>query len=236
MTLDAIRNIEFNRGRGYRADEVDDFIDSCVETVEALQRENQTLNQKLKVLADKLVEYRNEEDNIRSALLSAQRTGEIIIREAKEQAERILKDAEDSARREREDCRGAITDEQKELQRVRQEAAAFREQLLSLYKEHLSLINLLPKKEALVEDSAEEDGSSAEETPVAADTVVEPEAVSDQEDTEENDEREMTSVSRFSNLKFGADYDIREDDEEEENDDEDDDEGKQGHNLFRKRR
>ena len=92
MTLDSIRNVEFSRGRGYRADEVDDFIDACVETVETLQRENETLNQKMKVLADKLVEYRNEEDSIRAALLSAQRTGDIIIREAKDQAEQILQE------------------------------------------------------------------------------------------------------------------------------------------------
>ena len=95
MTLDSIRNVEFTRGRGYRADEVDDFIDACVETMEALQRENDTLNQKMKVLADKLVEYRHDEDSIRSALLSAQRTGDGILRDAKEQAEKIVQEALD---------------------------------------------------------------------------------------------------------------------------------------------
>ena len=76
MTLEDIRNVAFSRGRGYRAEEVDDFIDECVAAMEQLVRENDVVNQKMKVLADKLAEYRNDEDSIRSALLNAQRTGD----------------------------------------------------------------------------------------------------------------------------------------------------------------
>ena len=86
MTLEDIRNIEFNRGRGYRSEEVDDFIDECVATMEHLVQENAEVNQKMKALADKVAEYRNDEDSIRAALLSAQRTGDTIIREAQAKA------------------------------------------------------------------------------------------------------------------------------------------------------
>lgn len=47
--------------------------------VEALNREKQDLQKKLEVLADKLVEYRNDEDSIRTALLSAQRLGDATL-------------------------------------------------------------------------------------------------------------------------------------------------------------
>lgn len=227
MTLDSIRNVEFSRGRGYRADEVDDFIDACVETVETLQRENETLNQKMKVLADKLVEYRNEEDSIRAALLSAQRTGDIIIREAKDQAEQILQEAQEKARRAREDCQGAITDEQKELDRVQREVAAFKARMLSLYKEHLALINVLPEVKEAPAAAEEEPVTAAEPVTPAEDVVVAPEAASaDEAPAEET----MKSVSRFSNLKFGADYNISDDDDEDDEDD------KKAHNPFRRKK
>ncbi|MBO5928800.1 MAG: DivIVA domain-containing protein, partial [Clostridia bacterium] len=57
MTLEEIRHVEFTSGRGYRAEEVDDFIDECVETLEHYRKESEELNHKLKVLADKVAEY-----------------------------------------------------------------------------------------------------------------------------------------------------------------------------------
>lgn len=240
MTLDAIRNVEFSRGRGYRADEVDDFIDNCIETVEALQRENEMLGQKVKVLADKITEYRAEEDNIRAALISAQRAGDVVLREANEKAEKILEEAGEKAKRIREDAVGAIGDEQQELKRIQNEVAAFKARMLSLYKEHLSLINLLPdvKVEAAPEAAppapvpetvvqppvpiAEEAAPAAEPVVVAPETAEEPSA-----DTAA--ETEMKPISRFANLKFGANYNIADDDDEE-------DTGKRSHNPFRKKK
>ena len=90
-TAAEIRNVEFTKNMGgYKAAEVDAFVDNCADTVEKLTAEKEELNKKLSILADKLVEYRRDEDSIRSALLSAQRMGDSIVREAKEQAEEIV--------------------------------------------------------------------------------------------------------------------------------------------------
>lgn len=223
MTLDNIRNIEFSRGRGYRADEVDDFIDSCVETVEALTQENETLNQKMKVLADKITEYRNDEDNIRSALLSAQRAGETILRDANARAEQILKDAEEKAHTIREDAKTAIAAENEELARVQREVAAFKARMLSLYKEHLALINVLP----------EDAPPPAVSTPTEADVVVAPDTTSEEAPAAEEEQK---PVSRFANLKFGTDYNIADDEDEHNDGDATDDDGVRVHNPFRKRK
>ena len=60
-TPDDIRNIQFTKSMGgYKTAEVDPFIDKCADTVEALLREKAELTKKLEVLADKLVEYRND--------------------------------------------------------------------------------------------------------------------------------------------------------------------------------
>ena len=94
LTVNDIRNVRFTTSMGkYKAAEVDEFIDRCAETISALTAAKIELEKKLEVLADKLVEYRNDEDNIRTALLSAQKLGDTVVREARHKAGLILDDA-----------------------------------------------------------------------------------------------------------------------------------------------
>ena len=98
LTAVDIRNAEFYRAaRGYKTEEVDVFIEQVAQTVEALQRDNQELMRKLEVLADKIEEYRKDEDSIRTALLTAQRMGDQIVREAKESVSSLVEDSEKQA-------------------------------------------------------------------------------------------------------------------------------------------
>lgn len=215
MTLDEIRNVEFSRGRGYRAEEVDDFIDACAATVEQLLREKEELNQKMKVLADKVVEYRNDEDSIRAALLNAQRAGDAALREAEEKAAQLRSDAQREAENIHQTALGKIDAEKAELERVQREVAAFKARMLSLYKEHLELIGMLPEEEKTAE-AAPAETTPVEEAPVAAepDVVVAP-AVEEAVPAKEAEE-EMKPMSRFSDLKFGNDYDIHADEDEDD--------------------
>ncbi len=232
MTLENIRNVEFNRGRGYRADEVDDFIDACADTVQQLIQEKEELNQKMKLLADKLVEYRNDEDSIRAALLNAQRTGDTVLREAEQKAQQIIDGAKAEAEQARQQVLARIEAEKAELEQVQREVAAFKARMLTLYKEHLELLQLLPEpaaapeqpadtapveaSEAVTEEAkteSEPETAAPVEAPATDDVVVAPPteevvSVADQEEP-------MKPVSRFSNLKFGNDYDIHADDEDE---------------------
>ena len=173
LTADKIRHITFTPGRGntYRDTDVDDFVDQCADTVQALTARIDELNQKMEVLADKLVEYRNEEDSIRSALLSAQRLGDSIVREAKQKAELMLDDARIKADKIKATARREIGDEELELKRIQKEVSDFKAKLLDMYRQHLSLIDLLPEvKEEDVPAAAEpvaEEPASADVAPAA---------------------------------------------------------------------
>lgn len=228
MTLDEIRNVEFSRGRGYRAEEVDDFIDACTETVEQLIREKEELNQKMKVLADKLVEYRNDEDSIRAALLNAQRAGDTALREAEKKAAAIVKQAEGDAENIHAVAMNKIEAEKKELERVQREVAAFKARLMSLYKEHLAIIGMLPEPEKAEQPAGEEAVAEGETAPVAEEDVVVAPAAEETIQPAAEEEEEMKPVSRFADLKFGEDYDISADEDDE------DDEKPRG--LFKKRK
>lgn len=211
LTADKIRHITFTPGRGntYRDTDVDDFVDQCADTVQALTARIDELNQKMEVLADKLVEYRNEEDSIRSALLSAQRLGDSIVREAKQKAELMLDDARIKADKIKENARREIGDEELELKRIQKEVSDFKAKLLDMYRQHLSLIDLLPEvkeedvpaaAEPVAEAPASADVAPAAEVPQQPETEAAPAAEVSDASAESGEEPVSEEVSLVDSL------------------------------------
>lgn len=243
LTLQQIRDVVFEKKMsGYKMSEVDDFIDACAETVRELMVERDELNRKLELLAEKLLEYKNQEDSIHTTLLGAQRSAEAIVREANHKAELILRDARIKAENIEETAAAAITAQQEELRRLEQEVSNFRKRLMTIYRQHIELISELPAvEEPVAEEAPVEDVSSGAPTaeeparqPVFEEVSVE-EALADTEipaeeapaeeapaeaapeaPAEEAPAAEGTARrrrARFSDLKFGEDYDISSDEE-----------------------
>lgn len=100
LTPKQIKNHEFQlAGRNaYRASDVDDFIAEIYESYEQMFRENAELVKKLSLLADKVSEYKNDEDNIRNALLMAERMKDSILAEAQDKAKAALAATEERVR------------------------------------------------------------------------------------------------------------------------------------------
>ena len=91
-------------GRFYDCSEVDSFFSDVTQTLDAVtgayekaKRDNEELINKIKVLSNKIEEYRSDEDNLRSALLIAQRAADSVMKEAKEEAEKIVGAANEEA-------------------------------------------------------------------------------------------------------------------------------------------
>ncbi len=82
---------------GYQMASVDDFLDTLTEDYTSLYKENATLKSKLKVLAEKIEEYRATEDAMRSTLLTAQRMAAKMVEEAETEKAQILERAEADA-------------------------------------------------------------------------------------------------------------------------------------------
>ena len=100
LTPQQVKNHRFQLGsRGtYRAEEVDAFVQELTASFEEAYTQNEALLKKISLLADKVEEYRRDEDTIRSALLVAQRTADQVVREAKEKADACLAGAENRAK------------------------------------------------------------------------------------------------------------------------------------------
>lgn len=95
LTPAKIKNHHFEAaGRNaYKADSVDRFFEEVSASFEQMFRENGEMYKKISLLAERLEEYRNDEDNIRNALLTAQRMSEQIQREAREKADTLVSEA-----------------------------------------------------------------------------------------------------------------------------------------------
>ena len=76
---------------GYDMAAVDDFLDEAANDYSAIAKENMVLKSKMKVLVDKIEEYRTTEDTMRQTLLSAQKLAAGIEAEARGQAEAIAR-------------------------------------------------------------------------------------------------------------------------------------------------
>lgn len=168
-----IRTVTFDKAvRGYRTEDVDAFLQQVAEQMEQLTAEKEDKEQKLYILAQKIEEYRKDEDNLKTALLNAQRMGENVIKEAKQKAESILREAGIKA----EDITRAATEQVQEerlqLESIKAEVAQFKNNVLSLYKQHIESLSTLPGGDAEEEEPEPETEAPAGPEAQAAEAPV----------------------------------------------------------------
>ena len=96
ITAQDIREKTFDKARigGYDMASVDDFLEELAEDVTAAQKENAVLKSKMKILVDKIEEYRANEEALNMAVLSAQKLAVQIESEARERARAMLAEAD----------------------------------------------------------------------------------------------------------------------------------------------
>ena len=78
---------------GYRPEDVDQFLAQVASDYETLYNNNADSEEKIMKLVDKINEYREDEDAIKDALLSAQKESKRILADAKAQSEQMINEA-----------------------------------------------------------------------------------------------------------------------------------------------
>ena len=185
LTVKEINEVSFGKAgfSGYKPEDVDNFIDEVVESFTQLQAErddalqqstqlnqqmeelnrqvaelkakNNELQKKLGILAQKIESYREEEDGIKEAILSAQRMGKealqdakgkaaVMLADAEENAKKILENARDDAAKAAREYANQVEQKRSELEEMKRQVSAFRVSLLEMYKKHLESINHIP--------------------------------------------------------------------------------------------
>lgn len=189
LTVKEINEVSFGKAgfSGYKPEDVDNFIDQVAASFQELlsQREaavkqaeelaglntelaskNADSQRKLSILAQKVEAYRQEEEGIKEAILSAQRMSKSLVQEARQEADSILQDArtkaeekllaaneearkitesaEQSAAKAAKEYAQQAEQKKNELEEIKKQVTAFRSSLLEMYKNHLECIDHIP--------------------------------------------------------------------------------------------
>lgn len=83
---------------GYNIAEVDALMVESAATIDAYEKQSGDLYHKLEVLAGKIEEYRQEEDAIKTALVTAQKMADKITKESNETASLLISKSEETAK------------------------------------------------------------------------------------------------------------------------------------------
>ena len=188
---------------GYNATAVDEFLEGVAEDYSALYQENATLKSKLKVMVDKVEEYRATEEAMRSALLAAQKTAESILKDAETRRDEILANASDEALARRDDCRKEVAELEERMRRGRTEMARFVASGRELCSQELKFLEQLPQMQVNVtlpdygDKASEPDKAPEKEKPSAKDA-------SGKGVTLDKEEKPASEAApRLDELKFG---------------------------------
>ena len=128
---------------GYNMSQVDEFLDVLTGDYSTLYSENAVLKSKMKVLVDKVEEYRSTEEAMRKALMTAQRMADELVKEAEQKKAQIIAEAEAEAVRRKDELSQELKAEEYRLQTAQQATAVFVEQVRSLQADQLQLLDRL---------------------------------------------------------------------------------------------
>ena len=206
---------------GYNMAMVDEFLDELTDDYTSLYKENAALKAKLKVLVDKVEEYRATEDSMRAALLTAQRMANTMVEEAEEKKKAMLAGAEDEARAKIGALQSDVELEQRRLNAAKAATAEFLQKTRELAQAQLALIerapDLTPEEIAGGENilasfrpAAEEAAPEKAQETAPAEEQSAPKAEEPKAEPLEPDDSPFVETAshaiRLDDLKFGRNY------------------------------
>ena len=146
--------------RGYNPAEVDEYIAFLIEKYSEAYRENNELERKLQVVVTSLDEIKDEEESIRSTLLSAQKMADKIIQDANERSDIITGAVKERCDAVIAEFKEQLRAEKEEMWDLRSRIVDFKKQLFALYRSHIEDVKgisvneideiVLPNEEELV--------------------------------------------------------------------------------------
>ena len=211
---------------GYNMTAVDEFLDELTDDYTALYKENAALKAKLKVLVEKVDDYRATEDSMRATLLTAQRMADSIVKEAEAKRDQLMAQAEADARQRIGAMQAEVTATQERLKAGQQDLRGFIASVRETCERELALLEQLPELPVETTESAAEPAVQAaaaaeeiEQSVLAAMQAEDAKAEQDEEQAEEaapdypeGNPFETESVDEptrridLKDLKFGRNY------------------------------
>ncbi len=149
LTPQQIQEISFEKAifGGYDMASVDEVLEPLTEDYLTLYKENSVLKSKMRILVEKLEEYRKQEATMQSAILAAQKTCEQMTVEAEKKCAKMLRDAEEAAAAKAQSADQMIGSETERLEAAKKATAQFIDGMERRLKRQLELLAELRKQE-----------------------------------------------------------------------------------------
>lgn len=145
ISIEDAKNVQFkNSVKGYKKEEVDQFIDDVVATLEQNKKEKIELVKKLDILAKRIEQYRKDEADVRGALINAEKVKVSAVKQAEEKVAELLNEAKAEAKRIIHDANMSVESQKNSYLKLQADTAVLKEQILATYNNHIKLIEELP--------------------------------------------------------------------------------------------
>lgn len=161
MTPQDIREKTFEKAMfgGYDMAAVQNYQEEVATELANAQKEIAVLKGKMKVLVDKIEEYRASEDAMRLAILSAQKVGKQIEDDAKASADKILSEAKNTSDRILGGLQHETANEEAKLLTAKTSCAKFLEDVRNLCMSQLEYLDKIAGSKAVAAQPAAQPAS-----------------------------------------------------------------------------
>ena len=168
ISSEDVRHVTFDKAfQGYRREDVDDYLKQVAQAMDDLAAQNDDLQKKLVMLAQRIEKYRTMENSLSTSMINAQRMGDSIVHESKQKAAEIIRSANIKAEDREQRARDDVELAKQEIVTLKGEADSFKRSLIEMYRKHINLINKLPDYTRRPEDEPVPPPSSAPEQAAA---------------------------------------------------------------------
>ena len=222
FTPQQIDQISFSRATfgGYDMQAVDEFLEPLTEDYVTLYKENALLKSKMRVLVGKLEEYRKNEASMKDAIVNAQKTCDMMVKEAETKCTQMLNDANTAAAENAKNADSLIAAENARVEEARKVATAKIEEIQEQIQACLQALDRIkganrPMGAAVPYDydrsetnAANQDAATAavaDEISMSLEALVG--TTNDPAPAVEPHHPVSDTTGKFANLQFGRNYD-----------------------------
>ena len=217
FTPQQIEQISFEKATfgGYKMEDVDAFLEPLTDDYITLYKENALLKSKMKVLVGKLEEYRNNEASMKDAIVNAQKTCDMMVKEAEAKCTQMLNDANVTAAENAKNNDALIAAEEARVEEAKRVARNKIEELQNQIRSCINALERIKENNSPAESGAfdydRSEGKSKSTDAVADEISANLQAMMGTADepapkAEPRHPINETTTSKFANLQFGRNY------------------------------
>ena len=218
FTPQQIDQISFGKATfgGYDMQDVDEFLEPLTEDYITLYKENALLKSKMRVLVGKLEEYRKNEASMKDAMVNAQKTCDMMVREAEQKCAQMLGEASATASANTVNADALVAAEQARVEEAKKAAAERIEEIQAQMRVCIQALDRIKEANRPVSTAAAFDYDSAEGVTDTTEAVANEISMNLEALVGTTDEPApkvaphhpaSDTTSKFANLQFGRNYD-----------------------------